>query len=146
MARFLLHYRGMRACDTRPRRLLLGVFRFALAALLLGVGLSLAAQSTHATESVAGTYVCSTIEVNGKSEPCKAPPIELYEDGSYTILSESGTYRVVSEQWLVLSSKKRGRARLDGTKGIIFDFISSGKNKRITYRRKFEAPPGWLSA
>jgi hypothetical protein len=117
-----------------------------LAALLLCAALSLAAQSTHAQDTLAGTYVCSTIELNGKSESCQAPPIELYEEGSYTILRESGTYRVVAEHWLVLSSKKRGRARLDGTKAIIFDFISGGKKKRITYRRKFEAPPGWLSA
>ena len=72
--------------------------------------------------------------------------IELFEDGSYTISKESGTYQVVAQRWLVLSSKKGGRARLDGTKAIIFEFESGGKNKRITYRRKFEAPPGWLSA
>jgi hypothetical protein len=69
----------------------------------------------------------------------------MSEDGSYTFLDERGTYEIVKGQWLVLSSSKNHRrARLDGKK-IIFEFVSKGKKSTITYRRKFQRPPAWVS-
>ena len=51
----------------------------------------------------------------------------LKSDGSYKMLSEIGNYEIVARHWLVLSASKRhGRARLDGSKQIIFKFNSGG--------------------
>jgi hypothetical protein len=71
----------------------------------------------------------------------------MNSDGSYQILSEHGTYEILSGHWLVLSaSKNHGRARLDGSKEIIFEFVSGGKRSTITYRRKYQRPPAWVSS
>jgi len=87
------------------------------------------------------------MEVAGKTVPCKVPSLILKSDGSYKMLSESGTYEIVAGHWLVLSASKRhGRARLDGSKQIIFSFISGGKKSRIVYRRKYQRPEGWVAS
>jgi len=102
---------------------------------------------TRAETYLSGTYRCAKVEVAGKTAPCSAPSLELKSDGSYQILSERGTYEIVAGRWLVLSaSKKHGKARLDGNKEIIFEFVSGGKRSRITYRRKYQRPPGWMSS
>ena len=96
---------------------------------------------------LSGTYNCTKIEVAGKAKPCSAPSLELNLDGSYQILSERGTYEILAGHWLVLStSKNHGKARLDGSKWIIFEFISGGKKSKITYRRKYQRAPGWVSS
>jgi hypothetical protein len=110
--------------------------------------LALAVNSTptHAQSSLSGTYNCVTVEVNGKTHHCKAPSLEMNSDGSYQILAEHGTYEILRGHWLVLStSKNHGRARLDGSKQIIFEFESGGQKSKITYRRKYQRPPGWVS-
>jgi hypothetical protein len=72
--------------------------------------------------------------------------LELKSDGSYKILSESGTYEIVAGRWLVLSAAKRhGRARLGGSTEIIFEFVSGGRKSKITYRRKYQRPSGWVA-
>jgi hypothetical protein len=101
----------------------------------------------HAQTYLSGTYDCTKIEVAGKIKPCSAPSLELNSDGSYQILTERGTYEIVADKWLVLStSKNHGRARLEGNKKIIFEFISGGKKSKITYRRKYQRSPGWVSS
>lgn len=97
--------------------------------------------------SLSGTYRCVSVEVAGKAKHCTAPAIEMNSDGSYDILSEHGTYEILKGQWLVLAGgKNRGRGRLDSNnKQIIFEFISGGKKSRITYRRKYQRPPAWVS-
>jgi hypothetical protein len=110
--------------------------------------LALAVNSTpiHAQSSLSGTYNCMTVEVNGKAHRCKAPSLEMNSDGSYQILAEHGTYEILRGHWLVLStSKNHGRARLDGSKQIIFEFESGGQKSKIIYRRKYQRPPGWVS-
>jgi hypothetical protein len=115
--------------------------------MLSAAGLLLAPLPVRAETYLSGTYRCSTMEVAGKTEPCKAPSLELKSDGSYKMLSESGTYEIVAGRWLVLSaSKKHGRARLDGSKEIVFEFVSRGKKSRIVYRRKYERPSGWFAS
>jgi hypothetical protein len=101
----------------------------------------------QATPALSGTYRCVSVEVGGKSKSCKAPSLEMNSDGSYQILSERGTYEILRGHWLVLSaSKNRGRARLDGNyKQIIFEFLSNGRKSKITYRRKYQRPPAWVS-
>jgi hypothetical protein len=110
-------------------------------------GLLFTALPVHAETDLSGTYRCKTVEVGGKTVPCKAPSLILKSDGSYRMLDESGTYEIVAGHWLVLSaSKKHGRARLAGSKEIIFNFISGGKKSRIVYRRKYERPDGWVAS
>jgi len=110
------------------------------------IGLIFSALPVHAQTYLSGTYDCVKMEVAGKIQSCSAPSLELNSDGSYQILSESGTYEIVAGQWLVLTtSKNHGRARLDGKKRIIFEFESGGKKSKIIYRRKYQRPPGWVS-
>ena len=111
--------------------------------------LALAFNSTpaRAEGSLSGTYNCVTVEVNGKTHRCKAPSLEMNSDGSYQILAERGTYEILKGHWLVLSaSKNNGRARLDGSREIIFEFESSGIKSKIIYRRKYQRPPAWVSS
>jgi hypothetical protein len=117
----------------------------AFALLFLASGTSQAAQAEQPVLS--GTYRCVSVEIAGTAKHCTAPSIEMNSDGSYQILSEHGTYEILRGHWLVLSaSKNHGRARLDGNnKQIIFEFLSGGKKSRITYRRKYQRPPAWVS-
>lgn len=116
-------------------------------AIFLGVaGLFVMALPATAQTYLSGTYDCKKLEVAGKVQPCRAPSIELNSDGSYQILAERGTYEIVAGRWLVLSSNKsHGKARLDGSKEIVFEFMSGGKKSRIVYRQKYERPSGWVS-
>jgi hypothetical protein len=116
--------------------------------LLLGViGLAVNATTVQAQESLSGTYTCVSVEIAGKMHHCKAPSLEMNSDGSYQILAERGTYEILRGHWLVLSdAKNRGRARLQGSKEIIFEFVSGGKKNKIVYRRKYERPPEWVSS
>ena len=100
----------------------------------------------QAQSYLSGTYHCVSVEVAGKTHPCSAPSLEMNSDGSYQILAVHGTYEILRGHWLILSaSKKRRRARLDGSKEIIFEFLSGGKKSKITYRRKYQRPPAWVS-
>src|SRR5690348_15158727 len=112
------------------------ILRFTLRLLApLMACLAVSAYPAHAETFLSGTYDCTTVEVAGKTAPCTAPSLELKSDGSYKILSERGTYEIVAGRWLVLStSKNHGKARLDGSKVIVFEFVSGGKKSRITYR------------
>ena len=110
------------------------------------VGLPVALPATTQPD-LSGTYTCATVEVAGTIKPCTAPSLELKPDGSYRLLSESGNYEIVGGHWLDLSSSSRrhGRARLDGSKKIVFEFVSHGKKNRITYRKKFQRPTSWVA-
>jgi hypothetical protein len=114
--------------------------------LTCAAGLLFAALPIRAESTLSGTYRCTKVEIAGKIVPCKAPSLILKSDGSYRMLSETGTYEIIAGHWLVLSAAKRhGRARLDGSKEIIFTFISGGKKSKITYRRKYQRPDGWVA-
>ena len=131
------------SCKPKPLRLGL-----ALGFLWTCAGLVLPGALRAATEpSLSGTYNCATLEVAGTVKPCTAPSLELKPDGSYKLLSESGNYEIVGGHWLDLSSssKRHGRARLDGSKKIVFEFVSHGKKNRITYRKKFQRPTSWVA-
>lgn len=109
-------------------------------------GLLFTALPVRAQVYLSGTYNCVKVEIAGKTQPCSAPSIELNSDGSYQILAERGTYEIVGGHWLVLStSRNHGKARLDGSKEIVFEFVSGGKKSRITYRQKYQRPPEWSS-
>lgn len=114
--------------------------------LVIGLGLIAGTRPVRAQASLSGTYNCISVEVAGKAHACTAPSIEMNSDGSYQILSERGTYEILKGHWLVLSpTKNRSRARLDGSREIIFEFVSGGKKSKITYRRKYQRPPAWVS-
>jgi hypothetical protein len=115
--------------------------------LLIGAGaLVFSGAPAYAQDSLSGTYNCVSVEIAGKIHRCKAPSLEMNSDGSYQMLDERGTYEILKGHWLVLSaSKNHGRARLDGSKEIIFEFLSGGKKSKITYRRKYQRPPAWSS-
>jgi hypothetical protein len=115
--------------------------------LLIGaIGLVFSGTPVRAQASLSGTYNCVSVEIAGKAHHCTAPSLEMNSDGSYQILAERGTYEILKGHWLVLSAaKNRGRARLDGSKKIIFEFVSGGKKSIITYRRKYQRPPAWVS-
>jgi hypothetical protein len=117
------------------------------AAVLTVGALAIASVPVRAQDYLSGTYKCVTVEIAGKTQPCSAPSLELNSDGSYQILAERGTYEIVAGRWLVLStSKNHGKARLDGSKEIIFEFVSNGKKSKITYRQKYKRPPAWVSS
>jgi len=100
----------------------------------------------RAQDSLSGTYKCVSVEVAGKTLHCSTPSLEMNSDGSYEILAEHGTYQILRGHWLILSAaKNHRRARLDGSKEIIFEFVSGGKKSKITYRRKYQRPPAWVS-
>jgi hypothetical protein len=115
--------------------------------LILGVAaLAFSGTQARAESSLSGTYRCVSVEFAGKTRPCKAPSLEMSSDGSYSILDEHGTYEILKGRWLVLSAaKNHEKARLVGSKQIIFEFISAGKKSTITYRRKYQRPPAWVS-
>ena len=111
------------------------------------VAMIFTALPTRAQTYLSGTYNCKEMEIAGKTQRCSAPSIELKSDGSYQVLAERGTYEIVGGRWLVLStSKNHGKARLNGDKVIIFEFISGGKKNKIVYRQKYERPSGWVSS
>jgi hypothetical protein len=122
------------------------VYNAARVLILGAIGLVFSGTPARAEASLSGTYKCVSVEIAGKTRHCKAPSLEMNSDGSYQILSEHGTYEILRGHWLVLSaSKNHGRARLDGSKEIIFEFVSGGKKSKITYRRKYQRPPAWVS-
>ena len=102
--------------------------------LIIGaMGLLFGGTPVHAQSYLSGTYNCVSLEIAGKSHRCSAPSLEMNSDGSYQILSERGTYEIQKGHWLVLSpTKNHGRARLDGSKVIIFEFVSGGKKSSNT--------------
>ena len=99
-----------------------------------------------AQSHLSGTYRCVSVEVGGKAHPCTAPALKMNSDGSYEMMNEHGTYEIQQGRWLVLSAtKNRDRARLNGSKDIVFEFVSNGKKSKVTYRRKYQRPPAWVS-
>src|ERR1700722_16896420 len=114
--------------------------------LIVGMGMVFNATQAHAQSSLSGTYKCVSVEVDGKTHPCSAPSLEMNSDGSYQMLAVRGTYEILRGHWLILSAAKNHRkARLDGRREIIFEFVSGGKRSKITYRRKYQRPPAWVS-
>src|SRR5271169_1027693 len=114
--------------------------------ILCALGLIFNGTPAQAQSYLSGTYKCVSVEVEGKPIHCSAPSLEMNSDGSYEILAEHGTYHILRGHWLVLSAaKNHRRARLDGSKAIIFEFVSRGKKSKITYRRKYQRPPAWVS-
>jgi hypothetical protein len=124
----------------------LSLYQVARVLIIGAIGLLFSGIPARAQASLSGTYNCVSVEIAGKTHHCTAPSLEMNSDGSYQILAERGTYEILRGHWLILSAaKNHGRARLDGSKEIIFEFVSGGKKSKITYRRKYQRPPAWVS-
>jgi hypothetical protein len=105
---------------------------------------STAAIPAKAQQRLNGNYQCIRLEFQGHSAPCQSPPLVLNQDGSYDIWGEHGTYEVVQGRWLVLShSKRRGLGNFVNAHEIVFEYRVAGRVCRVTFRRIFEAPPGF---
>lgn len=97
-----------------------------------------------AQQHLDGNYECVRLEFEGHAAPCQSPPLVLNQDGSYDIWGEHGTYEVVQGRWLLLShSKRRGLGHFVSRHEIVFEYRVGGKACRVTFRRVFEAPPGY---
>ena len=95
-------------------------------------------------QSLDGNYQCVRLEFQGQSSPCQSPPLVLNHDGSYDIWGEHGTYEVVQGRWLVLShSKRRGLGHFVSAHEIVFEYRVGSRVCRVTFRRVFDAPPGY---
>jgi len=124
----------------------LSLYQVARVLIIGAIALLFSGTPARAQDSLSGTYNCVSVEIAGKTHHCTAPSLEMNSDGSYQILAERGTYEILKGHWLILSpAKNHGRARLDGSKEIIFEFVSGGKKSKITYRRKYQRPPAWVS-
>src|ERR1700720_16430 len=109
--------------------------------LLLAIALAVPAR---AQERLDGSYQCVRLELEGQSAPCQSPPLVLNQNGSYDIWGEHGSYEVVQGHWLVLShSKRRGMGHFLNSHDIVFEDRVGGRVCRVTFRKVFEAPPGF---
>jgi hypothetical protein len=109
--------------------------------LIAAVALAIPAK---AQQRLDGNYQCVHLEFQGQSAPCQSPPLVLNRNGSYEIWGEHGTYEVVQGRWLVLShSKRRGLGHFVNPHEIVFEYRVDGRLCRVTFRRVFEAPPGF---
>jgi len=124
-----------KALGNRSRVLILFCVTFAFSALPRA--------RRHSFQAHIAVQRLKSLEKRGRARPRRSND----SDGSYQILSERGTYEILAGHWLVLStSKNHGMARLDGSRLIIFEFVSGGKKSRITYRLKYQRPPGWVAS
>lgn len=85
--------------------------------------------------SLAGSYRCWSYNVSGGgSGNCRLfAPIVLKGDGTYSISSERGTYKVKGNIITLSKSKLRGAGKIiDGNK-IRFEYDYNSKHHTITY-------------
>ena len=117
----------------------------AIAVLLMSAAvMTVGVVPAKAVERLDGNYECVRLELEGHSAPCQSPPLVLNHNGSYDIWGEHGTYEVVQGRWLVLShSKRRGLGHFINSHEIVFEYRVDGRLYRVTFRRVFEAPPGY---
>ena len=126
-----------------PTRPSFAVWSGALLALVAFFSLVQTARA-DSDEPLAGKYRCVRLEFANHSEPCQSPPLILHRDGSYEIWAERGSYEVVQGKWLVLShSKRRGLGQVLTPVEIVFEYRVDGQTCRVTFKRVFEAPPGF---
>jgi hypothetical protein len=107
---------------------------FMLALLLAPIGLI-----SQAAE-ISGTYRCWQFNVGGYGGACKSPPIIFAADGSYSMSSEKGTYRVRGDQVILSASQHRGAGVLAGEQ-LRFEYDFKGLHHTVTYLRAADIPP-----
>ena len=115
----------------------------ALAVLLAPLAVSRAgAAQAYTAASLSGTYRCWSYNVQGAGRSCVSPPIALNADGTYSMSSERGTWKVSGDRVLLSESKQRGPGRLrEEGRQIVFQFTYNGRQHTMTYLRQGGASP-----
>ncbi|MBI4235496.1 hypothetical protein HY604_04320 [Candidatus Peregrinibacteria bacterium] len=86
------------------------------------------------SSKVQGTYRCWSFNVNGIGSKCTSPPIVLNTNGTYSMSSEKGTYKISGETITLSESKIRGPGTFkEGRKQIVFNYTYNGSPTTVTY-------------
>ena len=99
---------------------------------------ALALPSSAAPDAkLAGRYRCWSFNVGGRGGRCTSPPIILNEDGTYSMSSEKGTWKVKGDQVILSASKIRGPGKLnkEGNQ-IVFEYTTNGLRQTVAYLRQ----------
>ena len=106
----------------------------AMRKLLCGAVLA-ALLTTDAAAGVAGTYRCSSYNVDGLGGSCaNLASIVLNASGSYQISSETGTYTASGDLvTLTPASATWGTGKLQGGNQLVFDYVFGGRRQVVTY-------------
>lgn len=94
------------------------------------------------THTLAGTYRCDAIQVEGHKKPCTSPPLILNSDGSYQLWNEQGTYMVLDKYVVLSESRKRGPGLLKKDTEIIFEYIQQNCKVTVHFKHVDTPPPG----
>ncbi|GEM_PF-1516001 len=85
-------------------------------------------------DSMAGTYRCWSYNVQGAGKSCISPPIVLNKDGTYSMSSEKGTYKITGEKIVLSESKLRGNGTLlEQGNQIRFEYDYNSWHHVMTY-------------
>lgn len=89
----------------------------------------------HGSSSqIKGTYRCWSFNVGGTAGKCTSPAIVLNTNGTYSMSSEKGTYKISGNQITFSESKIRGPGTFkEGQKQIVFNYSYNGKATTVTY-------------
>src|SRR6266702_3361894 len=89
------------------------------------------------TAKLAGRYRCWSINVGGRAGICKSPPIVLKEDGTYSMSSEKGTWKLKGDKVILSASKIRGPGKLnkEGNQ-LYFEYTLKGLRQSVVYLRQ----------
>ena len=92
--------------------------------------------SAATTADIAGSYRCYSANAGNVASNCRLfTPILLQADGTYSVSSEKGTYRVKGDTITLSASKLRGVGKMvDGTK-LRFEYDYKGLHQVVTYLR-----------
>jgi len=86
--------------------------------------------------SVAGSYECTQVRVQGKVAPCHSTPLVLKKDGSFELRGWEGNY-VVTGDWVELSdSQVKSRALIQPGHKIVFRYHGKDGIVEVTYERR----------
>lgn len=91
-------------------------------------------KATTPQGKISGTYRCWSYNVSGGSGNCRiAPPIILNTDGTYSMSSEKGTYKIQGSTITLSQSKIRGPGTIVEGNKIRFEYNYNGLQHTITY-------------
>lgn len=86
------------------------------------------------SSKVQGTYRCWSFNVGGVGSKCTSPPIVLNTNGTYSMSSEKGTYKITGDRIILSESKIRGPGTFkEGRKQIVFNYTYNGNATTVTY-------------
>jgi hypothetical protein len=87
---------------------------------------------------LAGTYRCWSENVGGRGGRCAVgtPPLILNSDGTYSMSSEHGSYKVSGDTIILSESKLRGPGHIAGGNQIVFDYDYRNLHHTVTYLRQ----------